>query len=119
MSTKDPIPRIYFEALAANDLARVPYHEQVELWAPLGPNGLARPITGAEDVRSYLAGVTPLIEEVEILNLFENGEWQAGRAFLRMSHPKNALLRVFDVFKVQDGRIIYQENHYDPRAVLG
>jgi hypothetical protein len=115
----DHIGRIYFESLAKNEVDRIPYAQEVELWAPLGPRGLAEPIRGAATVRDFLQGVTPMIEDIEILNLFTDGEWQAGRALIRMKQPEGALLRVFDFFRVRDGRIVYQENHYDPRPVLG
>ena len=116
----DPIDvvRLYFEGLAAGDLARIPYAENVELRAPLAPQGLAEPIAGAAAVRAYLGGVLPLIDRVEILNLFQNGEWAAGRAHIRLKQPVGAVLRVMDVFKVVRGRIVFQENHFDPRPVL-
>jgi hypothetical protein len=118
MQTANHVAQVYFGSLRDNDLDRIPYDDDVELWAPLGPNGLSEPIVGAESVRGFLGSVTPLIEHIEIVNLFDGGEWQAGRAILRMSAPPNAVLRVFDVFRLRDGKIVYQENHYDPRPVL-
>jgi hypothetical protein len=112
------IPLLYFEALESGDLSRIPYAEHVQMFAPLGPRGLAEPIIGAAAVRTFLAGVTPIIERVEVLNVFESGDWCAGRARIRLSSPTNAVLSVFDVFRVLDDRIVFQENHYDPRPAL-
>jgi hypothetical protein len=112
------IASIYFEALRTNEVSAIPYHEDVELWAPLGPDGLNRPIVGIDSVRAFLEGITPSIDDVSVLNLFENGDWQAGRAIITMANPSGAILRVFDVFHVKDGKVVQQENHYDPRAVL-
>lgn len=118
MPTAKTIPEIYFAALESGDLAAVPYADHARLHAPLGPRGLAEPITGADDIRAFLAGIAPIIERIELLNVFENGEWWAGRARIHLSKPENAKLTVFDIFQVRDGAIEFQENHYDPRPAL-
>ena len=63
--------------------------------------------------------MTPSIEAVEVQNVFASEDWVAGRAQLVFSEPKGARLRVFDAFRIRGGEIVEQENHYDPRPVLG
>jgi ketosteroid isomerase-like protein len=111
--------RAYFDGLAAKDMSGVPYAEDAILWAPLGPDGLDTPIKGREAILSYFENVFPILGRVEIQNLFSNGEWACGRAFIELTQPAGAKLRVNDVFRISDGRIVEQENHYDPRPALG
>ena len=111
--------RAYFDGLAAKDMSGVPYAEDAKLWAPLGPNGLDRPIEGRAAISAYFENVFPILGRVEIQNLFVDGEWAGGRAFIELSEPAGAKLRVNDVFRIRNGRIIEQENHYDPRPALG
>lgn len=109
----------YFEGLAAKDMSGVPYAEDALLWAPLGPDGLAKPIEGRDAIFHYFENVFPILGGVEIQNLFSEGEWAAGRAFIHLTQPAGAKLRVNDVFRIRGGRIVEQENHYDPRPALG
>ncbi|MCA1662361.1 MAG: ester cyclase, partial [Novosphingobium sp.] len=67
----------------------------------------------------YLESVFPILGRVQVQNLFTDGEWACGRAFLHLTQPAGAMLRVNDVFRVVDGQIVEQENHYDPRPALG
>jgi limonene-1,2-epoxide hydrolase len=118
MKLANQIVRTYFDALQSGDVATIPYADDVELWAPLGPDGLTKPIVGAAAVREFLAGVVPVIAGVEITNVFENEDWCAGRALIQLAGPQGAALHVFDIFRIRDGRIVFQENHYDPRPAL-
>jgi ketosteroid isomerase-like protein len=118
MKVANRIVHTYFDALQSGNVATIPYADDVELWAPLGPDGLAKPIVGAAAVREFLAGVVPVIGGIEVLNVFENEDWCAGRALIELARPQGGVLHVFDVFRIRDGRIAFQENHYDPRPVL-
>ena len=109
---------LYFEALRRKDMSGVPYSEDAILWAPLGPEGLSKPIEGREAIRAFFEGVFPLLADVEVRNLFSSGDWAAGRAFITLTQPPGAVLRVNDVFRIADGQIVEQENHYDPRPAL-
>ena len=109
----------YFDGLSRKDMSEVPYAEDAILWAPLGPNGLAEPIRGRDAILAFFAGVFPVLGRVEVKNLFAEGEWACGRAFISLSQPAGAVLRVNDVFRIVDGQIVEQENHYDPRPALG
>lgn len=119
MSDHREIARAYFDGLHRKDLSKVPYAEDAVMWAPLGPDGLEEPIRGREAIIRYLESVFPILGSVEIKNLFADGEWASGRAFIHLTEPRGAMLRVNDVFRIQDGKIVEQENHYDPRPALG
>lgn len=108
----------YFDGLAGKDLSVVPYSDDAVLWAPLGPDRLEKPICGKEAIVAFLEGVLPLIDRVEVKNLLVEGQWASGRAFIGFNQPAGAVLRVNDIFHVVGGRIVEQENHYDPRPVL-
>ena len=109
----------YFDGLSSKDMSAVPYAEDAILWAPLGPHGLEQPIRGRQAILAFFEGVFPILEQVELKNLFAEGDWASGRAFISLSQPPGAVLRVNDVFHIIDGQITEQENHYDPRPALG
>ncbi|MDP3675996.1 MAG: nuclear transport factor 2 family protein [Novosphingobium sp.] len=119
MGNLKDVARAYFDGLNRKDLSAVPYADDAIMWAPLGPNGLDQPIRGKKAIIEYLEGVFPILGEVEVQNLFADGEWACGRAFLQLTNPAGAMLRVNDVFHVVGGEIVEQENHYDPRPALG
>ena len=109
----------YFDGLSGKDMSAVPYAEDAILWAPLGPDGLEKPIRGRPAILAFLEGILPILERVELKNLLAEGEWVSGQAVITLSQPPGAVLRVSDVFHVIDGQISKQENHYDPRPALG
>ena len=109
----------YFDGLSGKNMSAVPYAEDAILWAPLGPDGLEKPIRGRPAILAFFEGVFPILERVELKNLLAEGEWVCGRADITLSQPPGAVLRVSDVFHVIDGQISEQENHYDPRPALG
>lgn len=109
----------YFAGLSSKDMSAVPYAEDATLWAPLGPDGLEKPIRGRPAIMAFFEGVFPILERVEVKNLIVEGEWACGRAVITLCQPPGAALRVSDVFHVVDGQIMEQENHYDPRPALG
>lgn len=110
---------LYFEGLNRKDMSQVPYADEAVLWAPLGPDGLEKPIEGKQAILAYFGGVFPILGSVEVKNLFSEGEWAGGRAFISLTEPAGAVLRVNDVFRIRNGQIVEQENHYDPRPALG
>jgi len=109
------IAQRYFDCLVARQPERIPYAPHVELWTPLGPAGLAKPIAGAAAAHAFFGGIAGLIERVEILNVFDDGEWCAFRAHIGLTAPRGAVLHVMDVFRVERDLIAFQENHFDPR----
>ena len=115
------IVEAYFSGLANKSLSGIPYHDEVILRAPLAPGGSEVPVRGKESVLGYLAAVLPVLGRVRIIDWYVNSSLTGvcGAAEVEVINPK-ATLRVADRFKVDaEGKIIEQENHYDPRAVTG
>jgi catechol 2,3-dioxygenase-like lactoylglutathione lyase family enzyme len=108
----------YFAGLAAGDLSRVPYAPDVRLHAPLAPGGASVPQVGPAAL-AFLEGVLPLIGEVRVLDYYVNDELTGitATALVGITSPA-VTLRVADRFTIDAaGRIVEQENHYDPRVV--
>lgn len=118
MSDTEEAIRKYFDALATGQVDTVPWAEDIEMMAPLGPDGLSNPIRGIENARTYISNVTPAISNVELTDVLVKGESGVGRAILTFNNPPGAVLRVADYFRMKDGKIQFQENHYDPRPVI-
>lgn len=108
----------YFAGLATKDLARVPYAPDVRLHAPLAPGGADTPQVGPAAL-AFLEGVLPAIGDVRVLDYYLNDDLTgiAAVAHVGLVNPP-VTLRVTDRFTVDaTGRIVEQENHYDPRGV--
>ena len=114
----------YFEALRKKTLAAIPYDEHVTLRAPLTPGGVNRPLTGKSAVHSqWWVPLEPALEGVEItiIDHYMNESLtaictEAEITINAVSPP--VTLRVADRFTVSaEGKIIAQENHFDPRDV--
>jgi hypothetical protein len=92
----------YFDALRGKDFSAIPYDDRVTLRAPLTPNGVNQPLVGKEALRiQWWQSLEPALEGVQITVV-----------------DPPATLRVADRFTVdEDGRIVEQENHFDPRDV--
>jgi len=118
MSANRKAVQAYFDGLNNKDLSKVPYADDAILWAPLAPNGLKEPIRGKDAIIDYLEGVFPILGLVEVQKLMEDGEWACGRAFIHLTKPAGAMLRVNDAFRMVDGEIVEQENHFDPRPAM-
>ena len=114
----------YFRGLQQQDFASIPYDEDVTLRAPLAPGGVNRPLVGKEALRTQwwqplepaLAGL-----QVRILDHYINDAataivTEAEITITALDPP--VTLRVADRFTVgDDGKIVEQENHFDPRDV--
>ena len=108
----------YFNGLATKDLSKIPYAPDVRLHAPLAPGGAAVPQVGAAAL-AYLEGVLPVLGAVEVLDAYINEDLSGitVEALVGVMNPP-ATLRVADRFTIDEqGRIVAQENHYDPRDV--
>ena len=112
----------YFEALRRKDFSLIPYDDNVTLRAPLAPGGVNQPLVGKEAVRAQwwqplepaLAGV-----QVQVLDHYVNESLTsivaAAEITITITDPP-VTLRVADRFTVNEaGRIVEQENHFDPR----
>ena len=113
----EAIARLYFDGLNKKDISSVPWSTGARLHAPLNPNGgAANPITGRENIRAFFEPILPNISSVKVLRTFVSGDWVAVRADIAVGP---AVLRVVDCLKIENGQIVEQENHYDPRPALG
>jgi ketosteroid isomerase-like protein len=111
------IAESYFAGLARRDMSAVPYADDVQLRAPLNPNGGSTvPYTGKAEVLAYFQPILPNLGEIRVIRHFVGQDWVATRADVGLANGK--VLRVLDAFHVRDGKIVEQENHYDPRPAL-
>lgn len=108
----------YFDGLASKDLSRIPYADDVRLRAPLAPGGAETTQVGPA-ARAFLEGVLPAVGDVSIIDYYVNDDLSGicTEALVNITSPA-VTLRVVDRFTVDaNGRIVEQENHYDPRGV--
>lgn len=111
--------KAYFDGLAKKDLSRVPWADNATLRAPLNPNGgAAVPIVGKANILAFLNPLLPNLGKIEVLRHCVEGNWVCTRANVGLAGNPAAVLRVVDSFRVEKGRIVEQENHYDPRPAL-
>jgi hypothetical protein len=111
--------RAYFNGLGAKDVSGIPWAPEATMRAPLNPNGGEQELMrGAAAIRGYIQGVLPALGSITLLRVYaSDGDWVAGRADIHLAG--GGVLRVCDEFRVVDGQIVEQENHYDPRPALG
>ena len=108
----------YFEGIAKNDLSAVPYDDNVVLRSPLAPGGLSTPLVGRQAVLDWFASLWPALGETEVFEHYFNDDQTviATRADIEITDPPSRL-RVTDRFLMTpEGKIIQQENHYDPKG---
>jgi len=112
------VAEAYFAALAKKDFAAIPYDDNVSLRAPLCPGGVHTPLVGKESLRTiWWPPLVPALEAVKVLDHYINEEMTAicTEALITTVSPPTTL-RVADRFTVNAaGKIIEQENHFDPR----
>ncbi len=114
----------YFEGLRKKDFSVIPYDDHVTLRAPLAPGGVNRPLAGRETLRTqWWQALEPALEGVEI-TVFDHYISESLTGIIVEAEIKinavspPATLRVADRFTVNDeGKIVEQENHFDPRDV--
>jgi hypothetical protein len=109
----------YFDGLRSRDLTRVPWSDSVKLRAPLAEGGSENPLVGRAAVEAYFTPILPAIADVRLVDVYVNQSMTAamGKADLTLANGKR--LRVADLFEVDDnGLIVAQENHYDPRPAM-
>jgi SnoaL-like domain len=124
MSRKDVIRGAvdgYFAGLAAKNFDRIPFAENVSFRAPLAPGGVHRPIAGRDAVKDeWWAPMPGLLGAVTLTGVYFDdkltGAVATGEVEVMTDPPVR--LRVADRFAVNDeGLIVEQENHFDPRDV--
>ena len=115
------IAEIYFAGMAKKDMSDVPWAEDVVLYSPLAPGGLDTPLVGASAVRDWFKTLYPVLGDIKVIEHYFNEDFSAiaTRADVGLRDPA-CVLRVVDRLRVNpEGRIIEQENHYDPRPATG
>ncbi len=124
MSRKNELYKIaktyVVDGLGAKNFDAIPYHENVNLRAPLNPGGSAVPVTGRENLRtSWWAPLPQLVKATTFIDAFVNEDESAVAAEFYCDIISPACrLRIIDRFKVdEDGLITDQENFFDPRLV--
>ncbi len=109
----------YFDGLRDKDFDRIPFAEDVTLRAPLAPGGVNVPLRGRENLRqTWWAPLPGLLGEVRVADVYLNEALTAavGEAEVEVRTDPPVLLRVADRFTVNDdGKIVEQVNHFDPR----
>jgi hypothetical protein len=110
----------FFEALNQRDFEAIPYDENVVFRAPIAPGGRHFPLMGRDALRRvWWPPLEPLLWKAQVLGHYFNDDLSAiiTEADIHTRDPR-AVLRVADRFIVnQAGRIVEQENHFDPRDV--
>ena len=111
--------RAYFDGLAAKDLSRIPWAEKATLRTPLNPaGGETQLIRGRAAITEFFAGILPAIRSAQMLRYYAGeGGWAAGQAEFALANGKK--LYALDAFRVENGEIVEQQNHYDPRPATG
>lgn len=110
----------FFAALNRKDFEAIPYDEHVVFRAPIAPGGRHFPLLGRQALRTiWWPPLEPLLWEVRVVAHYYNDDLTAivTEADIHTRTP-TATLRVADRFVVnQAGKIVEQENHFDPRDV--
>jgi hypothetical protein len=110
----------YFAGLANKDVAKVPYAENVEFRTPLAPGGSEEPIRGKAAVLAFFANIYDALGGVRVVDYFFNEAQDATCVKAEVGLKSGKRLRVADLFRINaEGKVIEQENHYDPRAAGG
>ena len=116
------IGEIYFESLRNASFDTIPYHDDIVLRAPIAPGGVARPLKGKQEVfKKWWSPLVPALDgvEIEIIDHFFNESMNALFTKVEFNFTKLGIhLRVADRFIVnENGEILDQENHFDPRPM--
>jgi hypothetical protein len=104
------IAQRYFDALADGDFARVPWSSDVVLRTPLQPT---RCLEGRRAVEAFFRAMAGQLGPIRLVETYVN---PGGDTLIAEAHV--GPLHVFDKFVVRAGRIVEQENVFDPRPIL-
>lgn len=108
------------KGLGGKNFDAIPYDDNVVLRAPLCEGGSEKPLKGKENLRSnWWAPLPGLVGSVELIDSFTNRENTAVTVEFHCEILSPACtLRIMDRFVINDeGKIIEQENFFDPRNV--
>lgn len=106
------------KGLGEKNFDAIPYVDDVTLRAPLCPCGSEKPLTGKENLRQqWWAPLPSILGNVKFIDSYVNSSETAVTAefHLEFINPV-CTFRILDRFTINDeGKIISQENFYDPR----
>jgi limonene-1,2-epoxide hydrolase len=99
----------YLDALRSKDLSRAPLAPDIVFIDPLTPER-----TGAEEWRAFIEPILPAFKEVRVLRHIVEGDyvatmWEADMVW--------GVIPVFELFRVEDGRIKEARAFWDPRPI--
>lgn len=101
----------YLNALKQRDLSLAPFADDIVF-----EDSVAGKVEGAENVKGFLSGFLPAINDVKIIQHVCEGEyvcthWEVDTVF--------GIIPIIEKFRVQDGKITEAIGYFDPRPVLG
>jgi len=110
--------KAYFDGIAVKDMSRVPWAKDATLRTPLNPaGGEGTLIRGRNAILEFFAGILPAVVSLKFLHCYlGDAGWAAGQSEIRLANSKT--LYVLDAFHIEDGEIIEQQNHFDPRPAI-
>ncbi len=101
----------YLNALKQRDLSLAPFADDI-----IFEDSVAGKVEGADNVKAFLSGFLPAINDVKIIQHIAEGEyvcthWEVDTVFGNIS--------IMEKFRVQDGKITEAVGYFDPRPILG
>ncbi|HEX8370513.1 MAG TPA: nuclear transport factor 2 family protein [Pyrinomonadaceae bacterium] len=101
----------YLNALKQKDLSLAPLADDVAFEDPLAGKN-----TGAENLRAFLSGFLPAINDVRIhRHICEDDfvvtHWEVDAVF--------GIIPILEKFRVRDGKIVEAFGFFDPRPIVG
>lgn len=108
------------KGLGGKNFNAIPYHEKVELRAPIHPEGSETAMVGRAFIKeNWWAPLPDLVSSTELLETYINKDLSAVTVefYCHIAEPK-CTLRIVDRFEIDDnGKILRQENFFDPRDI--
>ena len=101
----------YLIALKDKDLSLAPFADDINFEDPIGGK-----ISGAENVKAFLTGFLPAINDVKVIQHISEGEyvvthWEVDAVF--------GIIPILEKFRVQNGEITEAIAFFDPKPVIG
>lgn len=109
------------KGLGEKNFDAIPYDEGVELRAPICPGGSSVPLVGKENLRAvWWAPLPSLLGKVTFIDSYVNEDGSAVTAEFHCEIVQpSCVLRVVDRFIInEEGKIVAQENFFDPTSLL-
>lgn len=100
----------YLFALRDKDLSRAPFADDI-----IFEDSIAGKHSGAENFRGFLANFLPIINDVKINRHVCEGDYVATHW---EAHTQAGLIKIMEMFHVNDGKITEAVGYFDPRPLL-